>query len=341
MTQLYVSEHGAKISRKGERLVVTKQGKVLEELPLTHVEQVVLNGKSQITSQAMQSVLKRGGNVTHLFGNEVAVTSGGFGRFAELQIAQMRHFDDKAFCLRLAKRLIVGKVNNQRTLLQRQAKRMTTNGLRVNQTLFQSGLSGMMAMLKSLDAATDLDSLRGYEGKAAAYYFEAIRSLLNPAWGFTKRQYYPAPDPINALLSFSYTLVMKEVLAAAMQVGLNPYMGFFHAVKSGRQALAIDMMEEWRPVVADAMVLELLNRGVIRPNSFNRTNNPRRPVLLNDDSRKRVIAAFEGRLASRHHHSMAGPGGTTTLRQAMLLQMRQIAQLVNGKREAFEPFQTR
>lgn len=339
MTNLYVRDHGMKVSRRGERLVVSKGGKVVDEVPLGQIEQVVLNGNSQITSQAMRSVIQRGGKVTHLFGSDVVDSTGMYSKSAELQLAQMRLFDDERFCLQLAQQIIIGKINNQRTILQRQAQRVTTSGFAVDQQLYRRGLSGMMEMLKSVSSARTLDSLRGYEGKAAAYYFEAVRSLLHPSWGFKKRDFYPAPDPFNALLSFSYTLVRKEVLAAAAQVGLNPYLGFFHVVASGRQALAIDMMEEWRPVVADAMALELVNRGTLTPRSFQRTSNPRRPVELGKERIKVVIEAFESRMATTHYHPLAaGRGGNTALRHALLLQMRQLAQVIQGKRKRFEPF---
>ena len=341
MTNLYIRDHGMKVSRRGERLVVSKGGKVVDEVPLGQVEQVVLNGNSQITSQAMRSVIQRGGRVTHLFGNDVVDSTGSYSKSAELHLTQMRRFDSEAFCLGIAQQIIIGKINNQRTLLQRQAKRVTTNGFVVDRQLYQRGLQGMQTMLKAVSSAKNLDSLRGYEGKAAAFYFEAVRSLLHPSWGFKKRDFYPAPDPFNALLSLSYTLVRKEVLAAASQVGLNPFIGFFHVVASGRQALAIDMMEEWRPVVADALALELVNRRILTPQSFRRTPNPRRPVELGDESIKLVIKGFESRLATSHFHPMAGRGGNTSLRQAILLQMRQLAQVIQGKREQFEPLKIR
>jgi CRISPR-associated protein Cas1 len=143
------------------------------------------------------------------------------------------------------------------------------------------------------------------------------------------------------LLSFAYALVQKEVYAAVQQVGLDPYMGFFHAVGRNRPSLALDMMEEWRPVLGDALALELVNRGTLTPDSFHLTNNPQRPIELGSDGMAVVLQAYESRLETRHYHAMAGPGGNTTLRHALLLQMRQLAQLIRDERETYEPFKVR
>jgi CRISP-associated protein Cas1 len=194
----------------------------------------------------------------------------------------------------------------------------------------------MMQMREAVTRAKSVESVRGYEGKAAAYYFEAMRSLLDSAWGFEKRAYYPPPDPFNALLSLSYSLLLKDVLAAVYQVGLDPYLGAFHEIDYGRPSLALDLMEEWRPVIADALALELVNRGSLKPDEFVRSDNPKRPVQLGEAGVAKVLQAYGRRLETAIYHPLAGPGGRTTLRQALVLQARRLARLIAGKSESFE-----
>src|SRR5690606_19743918 len=112
-------------------------------------------------------------------------------------------------------------------------------------------VGGMMNMLQAASGAANLDQLRGYEGKAAAFYFEGIKTFFEPEWNFKAREYYPPPDPANAMLSFAYTMLMKDVETKIQLVGLDPYLGFYHMLGYNRPALALDLMEEFRPTISD------------------------------------------------------------------------------------------
>jgi CRISPR-associated protein Cas1 len=343
MTQVYVKEQGARVSKRGERLVISKGHELLDEVPLTRLDQLVVMGNVQVTTQTLIALSQRDIDVVYLSTRgryRIGVHGDGSPRI-RLRQEQLRLFDDEAYQLALAMIVVDGKINNQRTILQRQANRLNKQGYRADQQLFARGLRGMQQMQRAIPTAQTLDMLRGFEGKAGAYYFEAVRSLIASDWGFERRAYFPPPDPFNALLSFAYALVQKEVYAAVQQVGLDPYMGFLHAVGRNRPSMALDMMEEWRPVLGDALALELVNRGTLTPDSFNRTNNPRRPVELGSDGLATVLQTYESRLETRHYHAMAGPGGDTTLRHAILLQVRQLAQLIRNERETYEPFKVR
>jgi CRISPR-associated protein Cas1 len=251
--------------------------------------------------------------------------------------------------LPVAQAIVDAKIHNQRVILQRQANRISAGrgqnrGATIwprDRGLFDRALAGMGKMRREAQQTGNLDSLRGYEGKAAAYYFEAIRSLLDQSWGFKQRDYYPPPDPFNALLSFAYSLLLKDVRAAVQIVGLDMYMGFFHEASRGRPSLALDLMEEWRPLIADALVLEMVNRGAVRPDEFVWTGRKRRPVELGEAGVQRVLAAYGSRLSTRLYHPLAGPGGKTTLQQAVILQARRMARLVAGKDAAYEPMRAK
>ncbi|MCB8944031.1 MAG: CRISPR-associated endonuclease Cas1 [Ardenticatenaceae bacterium] len=347
MTTVYVREQGAKLQRRGERLVVSKQGQVIEEFPMNQVSQVVLMGNVQITTQTMVGLVQLNIDVAFLssYGKFRLRLEADSSSHVQLRQKQLQEKDSGSLALPVAKAIVEAKIHNQRVILQRQVRRLEAGGRQPvyvrDEGLFERSLQGMMQMQRQAQLVDNLDSLRGYEGKAAAFYFEAIRSLLDRGWGFARRDYHPPPDPFNALLSFAYSLLLKDVRAAVNLVGLDVYMGFFHEVQSGRPSLALDLMEEWRPLLADALCLELINRGTLQPNSFVRTGNPRRPVELGEDGVAIVLQAYGSRLSTRIYHPLAGPGGETTLQQAIVLQARRLARVIAGAEPVYEGMQAK
>lgn len=343
MTSVYVREQGAMVRKRGERLVISKQGQTIEEFPMNQVSQVVLFGNVQITTQTMVALVQHQVDVAFLssFGKFRLRLEADTSGHVDLRHRQLRQKDAGALTLPVARAIVDAKIHNQRVVLQRQKRRIdggTANGsvFPRDHGLFDQSLRGMLQMQREAQQVDNLDSLRGYEGKAAAYYFQAIRALLDQGWGFAKRDYYPPPDPFNALLSFVYSLLLKDVRAAVQLVGLDVYMGFFHATDPGRPSLALDLMEEWRPLIGDALCLELVNRGSLVPEQFVQTGNPKRPVELGEEGVARVLQAYGSRLSSRIYHALAGPGGETTLQNAIVLQARLLARVVRGQASDYE-----
>jgi len=335
MTAIYVKQQGATVRRKGERLVVTKDKVELLDLPLLHLEQLALVGNVQLTTQAVAALLERDVDVVFMsqaFSYRGRLMANG-SKFAQLRQGQLRAMSDPARCLALAKDIVLGKLANQRALLLRRLREDRLSP--AARTELDRSEAGIAAMQAGSGSAKDLDSLRGYEGKAAAYYFAAWRALLDPAWGFRGRQYHPAPDPINAVLGFGYALLLRDATAAAQLVGLDPYMGFFHALHYGRPSLSLDLMEEFRPLVVDRMILGLLARGGLGPEDFHRTVDPKRPISLTEEAAARLVAAYQERMATRVRHD---PSGTqTSWRRCLELQTRQVANLVLGKADRYAP----
>lgn len=352
MTAVYVKEQGAIVARRGERLVVKKEGDVLEEFPLSQVEQVVVMGNVQMTTQIMATLAEREIDVVFLssYGKYRFRTEGEGSKHVALRQRQLRVMSDGRLALPVAQTIVDAKINNQRVILQRQASRITSSGQQNrgatvwprDRGLFDRALDGMMQMQRASGQAGDLNALRGYEGKAAVYYFAAIRSLLDQSWGFERREYHPPPDPFNALLSFAYSLLLKDVRAAVQMVGLDLYLGFFHEVSQGRPSLALDLMEEWRPLIADALALELVNRGALLPDDFVQTGQKQLPVKLSEAGVERVLQAYGSRLSGRLYHPLAGPaGGETTVQQAVVLQVRRMARLIAGTEQSYEPMRAK
>ncbi|MEL6525594.1 MAG: CRISPR-associated endonuclease Cas1, partial [Chloroflexota bacterium] len=230
--------------------------------------------------------------------------------------------------LEIARAVIVGKINNQRVVLQRRAQEDRNAA---------KALKGMLNMLKKVQSAKDIDQLRGFEGKAAAHYFKGVRTFFPAKWEFTKREYYPPPDAANALLSYCYTLLLKDVKASIHIVGLDPALGFFHVLGDNRPSLALDLMEEFRPSISDIVVLTLVLEGSITLADFEYTAEAGLPIRLTQAGREVLITAYEQRLAQPIFHPMAQ--GETSLRNAIRYQARQMRWIVEGKADAFETIQ--
>lgn len=289
MATLYLTEPGSRLRLEGGRLRVEKEDRVLHDLPREVVDDVVLAGGTQVTTQAMRDLLARGAPLhlltTHgtYLGRLEPAASGN----TEVLRAQVRRSDDPAFALELARTLVLGKLANTRAVLLRLARRRGEPEL-------LAALEAHRLALEQARAAPDLDYLRGTEGAAAQGYFAALAALLPPEWGFGGRGRRPPPDPVNAMLSFGYALLLTRVLSGLQRAGLHPGMGFLHASHGQRPALALDLMEEHRAPLVDRLVLGLVSKRRLAPGQFTRAEGG---VWLGPEGRRLFIRAFEERLS--------------------------------------------
>jgi CRISPR-associated protein Cas1 len=261
---VYVTEQGAEVGLLRARLVVRKGQRQLETIRIDELEQLVLCGVVQITTQAMRALLRKGVETAFLTqsGAFVGRLSGPSAGRAELRRTQYRALERPEAALDLARRIVAGKIRNQRSLLLRFQRRRPHE--RVARALVSLRLLG-----EDVPAAPDLDVLRGLEGRAAADYFAAFGALIGvPDITFDGRKRRPPPDPVNILLSFGYTLLGHLVQGYCELAGLDPHLGALHAVSYGRPSLALDLMEEMRPVVVDAAVLRAINTRAVRADDF-------------------------------------------------------------------------
>ncbi len=326
MTVVYVRENSAVVRKDGEQLKVTQGEKILFKIPLANLEQVIMMGNAQLTTQAAVLLLQNRVDVVFMsmYGKYRGRLLANESHQAQMRHQQLRLCDDERRSLDIATQIVGGKIANQRVVLQRRNDRSGTKALQ-----------GMMTMLESALRARDLDQLRGYEGKAAAYYFEGVRGFFEPDWNFQTRAYHPPPDPANALLSFAYTLLLKDIEAKIQLVGLDPYLGFFHMLGYNRPGLALDIMEEFRPTIADIVVLTLVNGQYITLDDFEWTNRPELPVRMTKRAIDVLVSAYEERLQDRVHHPLAN--GQVDYRRAMEYQVRQMARIVKGEAGVYEP----
>jgi CRISPR-associated protein Cas1 len=323
MTTLYLREQGAVLRRVGERLVVTKNHDRLEDVPIIHVEQVVVMGNVQVTTPAVALLLQREVDVVFLssrgkFRGRLMTTG---SRFAKLRHRQLRLMGDEKRTLAIARAIVGAKLTNQAHLLKTLGRGQAVQGIRRD--------------TQKAKRASAIETLRGHEGAAGARYFAALRELIPNAWGFERRIYHPPTDRVNAMLSLGYTLLLKDATAAIQLVGLDPFLGFFHAIDYGRPSLVLDVMEPFRPVV-DEMVLHLIQDGVIERGDFRSPRDGDDAVLLTDDACARYFHAYERQIERRT--SCPPSGKRTSHHRCLELQARQLAQVVLGSRATFQPF---
>lgn len=286
---LYVQEQGARVGKRGDVLIVSKGDDELGRARLKDISQLVLCGNVSVTAPTMHLLCEAGIPVVHLSRGHwfYGVTSGITLRNAYDRAAQFHVASDPGRVLLFAKAVVFAKGQNQRTLLQRNASPRP-----------ETELTEMATLLRKVQHATDVDTLLGLEGALAAKYFSRFGDQLRPrdfdaTWDFTARDRRPPKDPVNAMLSFGYALLAKECTVALLAEGLDPWWGLFHQPRHGRPALALDLMEEFRPVVVDSTVLTAVNTGMVRTGDFVRSHAG---CALTDRGRKAFIRAYEARL---------------------------------------------
>lgn len=299
---LYVQEPGASVGRQSEHLVVRKHGQELARVPLHAVRHVVVCGPVQVSTQALQTLAANDIPVSY-----VTVHGRFIGAFLPaptknvcLREAQYRVFNDPLVRLRLAKAVVRAKLANQRTLLMRQLRDEGGSQL--------PAARGLYDLLRALDDAADLDTVLGLEGQGAALYFAEFGRFLKRSgpgrpFDFTTRNRRPPSDPVNALLSLAYTLLARDCFSAACTVGFDPYKGFYHGGKHGKPSLALDLMEEFRPVIADSVVITLINNDMLKPADFLVWKDA---YQLAETGRKVFFQAYEQRKATVVTHPVYG-----------------------------------
>ena len=286
---LYVQEQGASVGKSGEVLIIRKDGNELATARLKDISSLVLCGNISVSAQPIHLLCEAGITVVHLSRGHwfYGITSGITLRNAYDRAAQFRLAADASFCVGLARRIVRAKAINQRTMLGRNARPQP-----------KAMLTEMAALVRKVEHAKGLDDLLGLEGSLAARYFAHFSEMLRPhdfdaAWDFEDRNRRPPRDPVNALLSFGYALLAKECTVALLAEGLDPWWGFYHQPRHGRPALALDMMEEFRPIIVDSAVLSAVNTGMVRASDFVRS---RAGCVMKDTARKAFIRAYEARL---------------------------------------------
>ncbi len=326
---LYVKEQGAMLGKSGDELTVKKSGQVLQRLKMIDVSQVSLFGNVTITAQALREVAAAGIPVCHFSygGWFCGLTTGLVHKNVELRIAQFAAAADARRSLDLAREFVVGKIKNCRTLLRRHGDDQ-----------MQPIVRQLADLGRKAAAAGSAATLLGIEGMAAKEYFAGFGRLLKGGEEFhiDGRNRRPPRDPVNALLSFVYALLVKEWTIVLHAVGFDPMLGFYHRPRYGRPSLALDLAESFRPLVADSTVLTLVNNGEVTASSFLRRAGA---VVLTDAGRRAVISGFERRMDTLVTHPIFGY--QISYRRVLEVQARLVGRTLLGEVRKYPSFCTR
>ena len=343
---LYLNTPGYRVGCKDEVLTVKDKDKVIDEVRMRDVSHIALFGNVQISTQAVQSLCEQEVPITYfsMGGWFYGITRGHALKNVFLRMEQFRLARDERTCLALARRFVHGKIRNHRTLLMR-------NHLEPS--------DGVIAKLKraSEDAleATSIEELLGIEGAAASQYFQEFGGMVKVEddlpgldrpventkqrtfnFNFNHRNRRPPTDPVNAMLSLAYSMLAKDCTLAALAVGFDPYLGFYHQPRFGRPALGLDLMEEFRPLIAESTVLSCINNRVVTDKDFVKAGQA---VNLTSPGRKRFFQTYEQRMSSLITHPLFDY--KVSYRRALELQARLLAKALTGEIEEYLPLMTR
>ncbi len=344
---LYLNTQGYRVGCKDEVLTVKEKDRVVEEVRMRDLSHVALFGNIQISTQAIQSLCEQEIPVTYfsMGGWFYGITRGHALKNVFLRMEQFRFARDETVCLSLARQFVHGKIRNHRTLLMR-------NHLEPPEPII---LKLKRASEDAL-AAVSIAELLGIEGAAASQYFQQFNGMVKVEdddlpdlemsgknakqlafnFNFTNRNRRPPTDPVNAMLSLAYSMLAKDCTLAALAVGFDPYIGFYHQPRFGRPALGLDLMEEMRPLVAESTVLSCINNRVVTEKDFVRAGQA---VNLTAPGRKRFFQMYEQRMSSLITHPLFDY--KVSYRRALELQARLLAKTLTGEIAEHIPLLTR
>jgi CRISPR-associated protein Cas1 len=298
---LYVQSAGARVGKRGDELIVEERDGTKHEVRIAHTSQLGLFGRVQVSTQAIQELCGREIPIVYLShgGWMYGITTGMTHKNIELRRLQFAAAESPERSLDLARRFVAAKIRNTRTLLRRNGEEVPSSEL--------DRLKDLAGVAEKAESAA---SLLGIEGTAARIYYGSFARMLRPPsdlarweFDFNGRNRRPPRDPLNALLSLAYALLTKDLTTTLVAVGFDPFLGFFHRPRYGRPALALDLMEEFRPLIADSVVLVAVNTGVIRSGDAIRRGIG---VALTDGARARFIEVYERRMDELVTHPVFG-----------------------------------
>lgn len=339
LNTLYVTRSDSYLKLENNTLRIEVAGESMLQIPLHHLGGVVCFGHVAMTAPLMHRLADDGISLVLLDGNGrfKARLEGAISGNVLLRQAQHRTASDAVFALGIARACVAGKIRNGRSVLLRGARDAKEESDRL---ALMRGADDLAASLRSLPSMNDLDALRGVEGDAARKYFSClthlVRADLRLHFSFDGRSRRPPRDPMNALLSFLYAMWMNDCRSAVEAAGLDAQIGFLHAVRPGRAALALDLLEEFRPI-ADRLALTLINRGQVDPEDFSTREGG--AVVLETEARKAIVIAFQERKQESLTHSLFTQ--PIMLGLVPLVQARLLARAVKEEIPSYLPFITR
>lgn len=340
LNTLYVMTPNAYVRLESDTLRIEVEQEKRLQVPIHHIGSVVCFGDIMISPAVLHRCADDGRAVVFLDrnGRFKARMEGPVSGNILLRQAQFRSAENDSFALDVAKAVIAGKLRNARQVLLRGAREAANED---DQKALTAAAESLAASIRNLPAMDNLDAARGIEGDAARVYFgtikHAVRWEVRTAFTMDGRSKRPPRDRFNALLSFIYALVMNDCRSGLEGVGLDPQLGFLHTVRPGRAALALDLMEEFRAIMADRLALTLVNRAQIGESDFE--DRPGGAVYLKDDGRKTVVMAYQERKQEEVTHPLLE--NKVPIGLLPHLQARFLARTIRGEMEGYMPYLVR
>lgn len=336
LNTLFVTTQGAYLFKEGKTIAVKVNQEVRLRVPVHTIGGIICFGNVSCSPFLMGFCGENGVGISFLteYGRFLARVQGPVSGNVLLRRAQYRHTDDLEYSSQMAKGFVIGKVANCRTVLQRALR---DHAEKLDDAALRRSVNDLNRSLQSLELNYSLDAVRGLEGDAAHTYFSVFDYLIvaqKEGFNFQARNRRPPLDNVNCLLSFLYSLLMHDCRSALESVGLDPAVGFLHRDRPGRPSLALDLMEEFRPFLADRLALSLINLRQVQDKGFNKTEAG--AVMMNDETRKALLIAYQERKQEELQHPFLDEKVTIGLLfhvQALLL-----ARCIRGDLDGYPPF---
>lgn len=341
---IYILEPGAYLRKEGAALKVVKDSTVIDHIPASGLQRLLLIGYVSLSGSVLDFLIRN--RIETIFMTPTGRFRARLGldehRHVALRRAQYLSLDKADFALEVSRRIVTGKIENMNRFLQLRSRQYECAQLRL-------AALQLKAMHSRVESSSSLEVLRGLEGAATRIYFSVFQNLIrNPEFSFQGRNRRPPKDPVNAMLSFIYTLLTNEVLSAIKSCGLDPYLGGLHEISYGRPSLACDLVEEYRVFLGDRFVLGLINKGLITPGDFIMRKcrsetfvdeddlKARRPVEMKPAISRTLIAAYEKMMAGsvRYEHL----DRKITYRSLIREQARRFAEYMENRECFYKPF---
>lgn len=345
MATVYLTEQGSILHKKGELFLVKKEKEILRTLHGFKIDQIIIFGNVQLTSQAIASIFSQGIDTVFMsiHGKYRGRLQSQDTKNIVLRREQFRRMDDEKFVLKAAKMIVSGKLQNLRTMLRRINRE-------VQNPMMEELVLNIRKLRERVEKADNLNSARGCEGKASAMYYQGLKYGFRKDLKFEKRTRRPPLDPVNALLSLGYTLLGNSIETAINMVGLDPYLGSLHVVDYGRPSLTLDLMEEFRAIIVDSLVLSLVNRKQITMEDFiirktipvkdyedmdEKIPQEDYPVLLTSGGMAKFISQYERKISQKLIYPPNGH--RITYRNCFEQQVRAFVRFLKGEEEVYQP----
>lgn len=332
MASLYLLEQGSKLSKTSKRLVIEKNREIISEIPEFKIERVFVFGNVQITTQALRFLLENDIDVSffNMRGKLIGKLFSFGSKNVYLRIAQYEAFKNQQFKLEISKRIVQAKVRNSLTVLQKFHRNHP-------EVKLEEEICRLSEILAGIGRKTQLSSLLGLEGLSSKIYFKGFSRMLMKNFEFKERRRHPPPDPVNSLLSLGYSLITSEMFSILFALGLDPYVGFFHSLEYARPSLALDLIEEFRAVIVDRLVLHLINKEMLREEDFRYERTEEEEVLkvlLEQDARRIFFYHYEKRMNTL----LNLPEGNVSYRRLFYVQARKMIECLKNIDCDYHPF---